>query len=79
MILRSFFSFLIAFSLFFLISSCSSDRKKDAQQQQKSGAGGPGARPPARADAFIVRTKLLMDNIEIPGTLVSNETTEIHP
>src|SRR6478672_1963058 len=79
MILRFFFSFLTAFSLFFLISSCSSDRKKDAQRQQKGGAGGPGARPPARADAFIVRTKLLLDNIEIPGSLVSNETTEIHP
>jgi membrane fusion protein, multidrug efflux system len=79
MILRFFFSFLLAFSLFFLINSCSSDRKKDAQQLQRGGPGGPGGRQPVRADAFIVRTRLLLDNIEIPGTLVSNETTEIHP
>lgn len=31
------------------------------------------------ADAFIVKPKLLLDNIEIPGTIVSNEATEIHP
>src|SRR5689334_6287634 len=80
MILRFFFSFLLAFSLFFLISSCSSDRKKDTQQSQRGGGpGGAGGRQPVRADAFIVHTKLLLDNIEIPGTLVSNEATEIHP
>ena len=32
-----------------------------------------------RADAFIVHTRLLLDQIEIPGTIVSNEATEIHP
>jgi membrane fusion protein (multidrug efflux system) len=79
MILRLLFSLTLMFSLIFLISSCNSDRKKDAQQQQRGGPGGAGARPPVRADAFIVRTKLLLDNIEIPGTLVSNESTEIHP
>jgi membrane fusion protein (multidrug efflux system) len=62
------------FSLFFF--SCSSDRKKETQQQQKAGAG---ARPPVKADAYIVQTKLLEDNIEIPGSLVANETTDIHP
>jgi membrane fusion protein (multidrug efflux system) len=79
MILRVLFSFTILCSLIFTISSCSSDRKKDAQQQQRGGAGGSGGRPPVRADAYIVQTKLLLNNIEIPGTLVSNETTEIHP
>jgi membrane fusion protein (multidrug efflux system) len=77
MILRVLSSFTLFFSFIFLISSCSSDRKKDAQQQQRGGAGGRNA--PVRADAFIVKTKLLLDNIEIPGTLVSNEATEIHP
>ncbi len=77
MILRVLSSFTLFFSFIFLISSCSSDRKKDAQQQQRGGAGGRNAA--VRADAFIVRTKLLLDNIEIPGTLVSNEATEIHP
>jgi membrane fusion protein (multidrug efflux system) len=76
MTLRFFISSIL-FSLFFLISSCGSDSKKEAQRQQKG--GGPGGRPPVRADAYIVHTKLLLDNIEIPGTLVSNESTEIHP
>jgi len=83
MILRVLFSFTIFFSLVFLTSSCSPDRKKSAQQQgpgAAAGRGGPGGRGgPVRADAFIVKTKLLLDNIEIPGTLVSNEATEIHP
>ena len=77
MILRVLFSFTILFTLIFSISSCSSSSKDDASQQKKGGPG--GARPPVKADAFIVRTKLLLDNIEIPGSLVSNETTEIHP
>jgi membrane fusion protein, multidrug efflux system len=77
MILRVLSSFTLFFSFIFLISSCSSDRKKDVQQQQRGGPGGRNA--PVRADAFIVKTKLLLDNIEIPGTLVSNEATEIHP
>jgi len=82
MILRFLFSLSLLFSLALLIGSCSSDSKKDTQQPQRGGAdggGGAGARPPVRADAFIVRTKTLLDNIEIPGSLVSNETTEIHP
>jgi membrane fusion protein (multidrug efflux system) len=81
MILRVLFSSILFFSLIFSIGSCSSDRKKDAQQQGAAGGrGGAGGRnAPVRADAFIVKTKLLLDNIEIPGTLVSNEATEIHP
>lgn len=76
MILRLLSHFIFPFFLFLLTASCNSDRKKEAQQPQRSGAD---ARPPVRADAFIVKTKLLSDNIEIPGTLVANESTDIHP
>ena len=79
MIFRLLFSFLLTLALVFSISSCGSSSKKDPQQQPKGGPDGAGNRPPVRADAYIVRTKLLLDNIEIPGSLVSNETTEIHP
>lgn len=80
MSLRVPFSFILFFSLIFSMSSCSSDRKKDVQQQGGAAGGrGGGRNAPVRADAFIVHTKLLLDNIEIPGSLVSNETTEIHP
>jgi membrane fusion protein (multidrug efflux system) len=64
---------LIAISFIFF-TSCSSDKKKDAQQPK---AG--GARPPVRADGYIVKTTLLSNTIEIPGNLVANEATEIHP
>jgi membrane fusion protein (multidrug efflux system) len=77
MIVRIFSLSICIVSLLSLTASCNSDRKNEAQQQQKG--AGPGARPPVRADAYIVTTKLLLDNIEIPGTLVSSETTEIHP
>lgn len=74
---RLLFSPFLTIFLFVLISSCS-DGKKDAQPQ-RGGPGGSGGRPPVRSDAFVVKTQLLLDNIEIPGTLVANETTEIHP
>ncbi len=32
-----------------------------------------------RADAFLVKKVTLTDNIEIPGSLVANEATDIHP
>jgi membrane fusion protein (multidrug efflux system) len=79
MILRFLFAACLLFSISFLIGSCGSDSKKDAQPPSRGGPGGAGARPPVRADAYIVRTKLLLDNIEISGSLVSNEETEIHP
>lgn len=74
MILRFLFSSVLAFSLIVFFNSCSSDRKKNAQQQQKT-----GTRPPTRADAYIVKTTLLGDKIQIPGSIVAGEATEIHP
>lgn len=79
MILRVLFSSTLFACLAFAIGSCSSGTKDDAPKQQRGGPGGPGGRPPVRADAYIVKAKLLLDKIEIPGTLVSNEATEIHP
>lgn len=59
------------------LAACSSDRKKEAEKNQKPGAN--AQRPPVRADAITVSTTTLLDNIEIPGTIVANETAEIHP
>lgn len=59
-----------------LFSSCgNTDRKEAAQQQQRGG----GQRPPVRAEAITVTTTTLLDAIEIPGSVVANEATEIHP
>jgi len=64
-------------STILLLSCGDSDRKIQAQQQQRGGAG--SNRPPVRADAMTVSTSVLLDNIEIPGTIVASEATEIRP
>jgi membrane fusion protein (multidrug efflux system) len=68
---RSFFLFL---GSALLLTACSSDKKGKitANQQQ-------GPRPPARVDAFVVQRSTVSETIEIPGTLVADEATEIHP
>jgi membrane fusion protein, multidrug efflux system len=65
--------FLLVASTIFL-PACSSKRKKEVTVQQKS-----GPKPPSRVDAFVVESRILNESIEIPGTIVSNESTEIHP
>ena len=61
---------LVAFNLI----SCSSKRKQEVSAQQKA-----GPRPPARVDAFLVQTKTISETIEVPGSIVADEATEIHP
>ncbi len=65
---------IVFFTLTIIGAACSSDRKKDASAQQKA-----GPRPPAKVDGYIVETETLSEAIEIPGTLIANESTEIHP
>lgn len=74
MIARFMKLFIFVFTIFLL--SCHSDKKAETAQIQK---GSGSARPPVRAEAMTVVTTTLLDNIEIPGTIVANETTEIHP
>jgi len=75
MIVRIFYFLLLSFFFTSIHFSCSSKRKQEAAQQQK----GEQKRPPLKADAFIVQTKVLLDQLEIPGSLVANQSTEIHP
>ncbi len=71
------FSFCLL-SVLVLFSACgSSDRKKEAEQ--KPGGGGGSQRPPVRAEAITVATSTVTDQIDVPGTIVANEATEIHP
>ncbi len=63
--------FVFAFSTI----ACNSGRKKEVSVQQQTTT----KRPPTRADAFIVKTSTVFDKIEIPGNIVANETTEVHP
>ena len=59
-------------TLFFV--SCSSKRKEDASAQQRT-----GPRPAAQVEGYIVQTQVVTEAVEIPGTIVANEATEIHP
>ena len=65
--------------LFFLILSSviisCGDKKKDAAPP----AGAQAPQQVITADALIVSTRRLSADIEIPGTILANETTEIHP
>lgn len=71
-----FFTIGMAFSCTLLFSSCGdSDRKKEAAAQQKG-----GNKPPSpRVDVFVVEPKLISENLEVPGTIVAEDATEIHP
>ncbi|HEX2606604.1 MAG TPA: efflux RND transporter periplasmic adaptor subunit [Flavisolibacter sp.] len=64
------------FSLSILITSCSSKRKKEAAAQQRAA----GAKPPTpKVDLFVVQTQTVSETLEVPGTIVSEDATEIHP
>jgi membrane fusion protein, multidrug efflux system len=55
--------------------SCSSKRKEEAQAKQKM-----GNKPPVpRVDVFVVQSQTVSQSLEIPGTIVSEDATEIHP
>ena len=57
-----------------VIISCG-DKKKDAAPS----AGAQAQQQVITADALIVATRALSADIEIPGTILAGETTEIHP
>ena len=58
-----------------LLASCSSKEKKiEAAVKAKSGPP-----PPPRVDAYVVRVSPLSEKLELPGSIIANEATEIHP
>ena len=61
-------------SLTTLIFSCK--EKKESTQQQN---GGPPKQPALQVEVLLAKTKVLSANIEVPGTLLPNESTEIRP
>ena len=58
--------------ILFLLSACGgADKKTDA----------PAANKPSiqKVEGYIVKTMLVSDKAELPGSIIANETTEIHP
>jgi membrane fusion protein (multidrug efflux system) len=65
------------------VAACGSSDKKATTQSASPGAGGgPGTgmkQPPMTVDFYIVQPTLINEKIEVSGSLLANETTEIHP
>ncbi len=66
------------------LSACGNSDKKTATTTQSAGGslGGGQAgtkQPPMPVDIYIVKPTLINEKIEISGSLMANETTEIHP
>jgi membrane fusion protein (multidrug efflux system) len=57
-------------------AGCGNKNKKSTAQLQQANAVKP---PPMQVETFIVQTQPLSQIIEVPGSLMANETTEIHP
>lgn len=76
-LMKSHIYFPTAIIFLILLSACGGKKEKTSTTAQQK--GGAANRPPVRADAFLVKKVTLTDKIEIPGTLVANESTEIHP
>ena len=55
------------------MSACGTKETKITEKTQQP------RQPPQRVDAFIVTTRTISESIEVPGTLLAKEITEIHP
>ena len=68
---------ILLFSALVLLSfaACKSSGKKD---EKKPGAG-KDKKPPSKVEAFLVTPTTLAQDIEMPGSLMPAEETELHP
>lgn len=57
----------------FIVTGCKNNKKKIAADAK------PVAPPPPKVDGYIIKTTTLSQDIELPGTIIANEATEIHP
>src|SRR5580765_1271858 len=66
-------------AVFFVLAlvACGNSSSKDAPPDQKSGSRPQN--PPIQAEAFVVRAMAMSEDLEVPGTLLPYEETEIRP
>ena len=62
--------------LVILLTACGNSDKKDAPV---TNGNGPGKQPPLAVEAYIVNPRSLSNQIEVPGSILAFESTEIHP
>ena len=60
-----------------IVSSCHKKEKKTTTAQGQQ--GGASKQPAMRVDVYVVEPRSLSENLELPGSLIANEATEIHP
>jgi membrane fusion protein (multidrug efflux system) len=77
------FKFFLIGIILVALSACGSSDKKTTTQtaanpQGARGGQGPGIQPPLPVDIYIVKPTLINEKIEVSGSLLANETTEIH-
>ncbi|MCO6498428.1 MAG: efflux RND transporter periplasmic adaptor subunit [Chitinophagaceae bacterium] len=64
----------------FLMISCGDSGKKNAKPPMRGGGpGGGGGMRALSADAYIITPEVLKSSLQIAGTLLPMEVTEIHP
>ncbi len=63
-------------ALIVLLASCGGNDKKEAPPAT---GGGPGKQPPLAVEAMILNPQNLSNEIEVPGSIMAFESTEIHP
>ena len=63
-------------SAFFFLTGCGNKDKKDTQNSKPAAAQ---KQPPLPVEAMIVKQQVLNTDIEVPGSLLAYESTEIHP
>jgi membrane fusion protein (multidrug efflux system) len=71
--LLSFKLFLTGF-VFIFLQSCSDSSKQNLSNNSRSRRD-----MPISVDAFVVKPVNISEKIEVPGTLIANEATDIHP
>ena len=63
-------------ALVLLLTACGNSDKKDVPVTT---GGGPAKQPPLAVEAYIVNPRSLSNQIEVPGSILAFESTEIHP
>ncbi|HEV8282691.1 MAG TPA: efflux RND transporter periplasmic adaptor subunit [Chitinophagaceae bacterium] len=77
---QSFHFFTAGIIAIVLLACGSSDKKTTTQSASGSPGSQPGAKqPPMPVDIYIIKPSLINAKIEVSGSLLANETTEIHP
>jgi membrane fusion protein, multidrug efflux system len=69
--------FFIAFaSGIFLFAACGKKTKTTVTTEK---GGKPGGPPVIKVEGYVVKTVPLTNNLDLPGTLIANESTDINP